>query len=238
MIKNYFLLFILLAFHQLVFSQNEKNINGIIVVKDATPQGVHIINLNNEKEVITDDKGSFTILAKPNDLLVFSSNHLDYFRKIVEEKDFTTTMIVAMTSKIVQLDEVEVIQYPHINALDLGIISKPAKKYSVAERRLYAESSTPVDALLNLISGRKANLEKDIEIEKKEVLLKKLDGLFEVEFYQKELGIANENIKGFHYFVIEDKKFQEAVNAKNKVMIGFQMIPLASKYKALAKSEK
>src|SRR6478609_7752493 len=90
--KNIFLL-LLLFIVQFVFAQKEKWIQGKIIVKDATPQGVHIINLVNEKETISNEKGEFNIEAKTDDLLVFSSKHLDYQRKIIEDNDYKSASI-------------------------------------------------------------------------------------------------------------------------------------------------
>ena len=100
---------------QFVFSQSEKLLHGKILIKDATPQGVHIINLMNEKETVSDSKGAFSIVAKPDDLLVFSANHLDYMRKIIETSDYDSAVLqIEMTSKINELDEVEVKNYSHL----------------------------------------------------------------------------------------------------------------------------
>ena len=167
---------------QFVFSQNEKLLNGKIVVKDATPQGVHIINLMNEKETLSDSKGAFSIEAKPDDLLVFSANHLDYMRKIIETSDYYSAVLqIEMTSKINELDEVEVKNYSHLNAESLGI-TNGVKTYTPAERKLKTAGdfkpihllgilggSLPVDPILNAINGRTKRLKEEIKIEKKEI---------------------------------------------------------------------
>lgn len=238
MTRNNTFPFFLLFISQFVFSQNEKLINGKIVVKDAFPQGVHVINLSNEAETITNSNGEFSILVQPDDLLVFSAIHLDYMRKIVEGKDYDSgLLILEMTSRINALDEVEVKNNSGMNAVALGILSKPAKSYTPAERRLNAAIGSPIDALINMLSGRTEMMKDGVEIEKKEFLLEKLDGLYSDEFYLENLGIGKEKIKGFHYYVIEDKRFSEALDSKNKTLATFLMIEMAARYNLLNENE-
>ncbi len=217
-----------------IFAQKSVKIKGIIRVADAKPSGVHIINLNTEKEVISDENGFFDIDAQPDDLLVFSAIHLDYMRKIVEEENCKTgTITIEMTSKSTQLDEVEIVNYNRINAVDLGILSKPAKKYTIAERRLYGATSSPLDGLVNAISGRTALLESGIAIEKKEFALVDLENRYPETFYTFTLKIPKDQINGFQYYCVEDFKFTEALKGKNSFLVTFLMIKLATEYKAV-----
>lgn len=232
--KRSSLLFILVFIAQCAFSQQEKTISGKVVVKDAMVGDIHVINLTNDKETLTNSKGEFSILVRLDDLLVFSAGHLDYMRKIVEQEDYDSGILkVEMTSKVNKLDEVVVKNYSNVNAVALGILSKPAKSYTPAERRLYGATSSPIDALINLLTGRTKMLEDGVEIEKKEFLLEQLDGLYTDEFYLQELGIEKEKIKGFHYYLVEDSRFGEALDAKNKTLATFLIIEIAQKYNLL-----
>lgn len=219
---------------QFCFSQQEKIINGKIVVKDAKVSEIHVINLSNDKETLTNTKGEFSILVKPDDLLVFSAEYLDYMRKIVEQEHYDSgTITVKMTSKITNLDEVVVKNYSGVNAVALGILTKPAKSYTLAERRLYGATSSPVDALINMLTGRTKMMKDGVEIEKREFLLEQLDGFYTDDFYLQELGIEKEKIKGFHYYLVEDNRFAEALDAKNKTLATFLIIEIAQKYNLL-----
>lgn len=230
-ISSVLFLFLIQTF---VFAQKNVLIKGTIRVADAKPSGVHVINLNTEQEVISDENGIFSIKVHADDLLVFSATHLDYMRKIVEEEDIKRARVdVEMTSKSTMLEEVEITNYSRINAVSLGILSKPAKKYTVAERRLYSATSSPLDGFLNRLSGRTAMLENGIEIEKKQFALAKLDGLYAEAFYTETLKIPKEEIGGFHYYIVEDFKLTEALKGKNSFLVSFFMIKLASEYKAI-----
>jgi hypothetical protein len=217
-----------------VVAQKSVKIKGTILVADAKPSDVHIINLNTEKEAISDEKGFFTIEVNANDLLVFSADHLDYMRKIIDEEDLKkATVTIEMTSKNIVLDEVEIVNYNKINAVSLGILSKPAKKYTVAERRLFGATSSPVDGILNAISGRTAMLEDGIEIEKKQFAIATLDQLYPETFYTATLKIPAGEIGAFHYFIVEDYKLKEALKGNNSFLVSFIMIKLAQDYKAI-----
>ena len=249
--KNTF--FLLFSFFTIVgFSQSEKIIAGKILVKNATPSGVHIINLVNEKEVISNEKGEFKILAKVDDLLVFSSLALDYQRKIIETEDYNTGFFtMEMTAKINQLDEVEVIQYNKINAVDLGILSKKPKAYTPAERRLENAGvfrptdillipfgGMPIEPLLNAISGRTKQLKKELQIERKEFAILKIGDLFPDEYFVVQLKIPKDYVKAFQYYCVEKKDFISVLKSKNKTLIAFKMSELAVEYNMLLNEKK
>lgn len=238
---------ILFSFFTLIgFCQSEKIILGRIVVKNAAPGGVHIINLVNEKEVISNEKGEFKILAKVDDLLVFSSLTLDYQRKIIEIKDYNSGFItMEMTSKINQLDEVEIINYNYLNAVNLGILTKKPKVYTPAERKLKAATaseftglSMSFDPLLNAISGRTKQLKKELQIERKEFAILKIADLFPNEYLVQKLKIPKDYLKGFQYYCVENKDFISVLKSKNKTLIAFKMSELAAEYKNLLNEKK
>lgn len=234
--------FLLLLFFlcQITFGQtgDEKLIHGKIIAESGNIEGVTIINLVNEKSTVSDNKGDFFILAKADDLLVFSSVNLEFFRRIIEENDLKSdVLIIKMTSKTTELKEVIVNKHPEINAVSLGISPKGVKHYTPAERKLYTANSTPVDALLNLMSGRTAMLKKELEVENKERLLAKIGVLFEDDYYIKTLKIPANYIKGFQYFCVENPNFVIALKSKNKTMTKFLIVPLAEKYNEIISDE-
>ena len=232
----FFLFLSPIAFGQTV---SEKIIRGKIIVELGNPAGVTIINLVTEKSTVSDSNGEFFILAKVDDLLVFSSINLEYHRRIIEEDDLKSDIIIIkMIAKIIELEEVIVNKHPEINAVSLGISPKGIKKYTPAERRLYTANSTPGDALINMMSGRTAMLKKEIEVEKKERLLKLFSSLFDDTFFTKTLKIPADYVKGFQYYCVEDSRISEVLKSKNKTKIEFLIIPLAVKYNEIISDEK
>ena len=244
---------IILLIYVNAFSQKEKLMKGKILVKNSKLDGIRVINLVNEKEAVTDVEGVFSILAKPDDLLVFSAPFLDYMRKIIEESDYNKGIIeIEMTSKVVQLDEVEIYENKRINAVALGILSSPAKEYTPAERRLqtatglyptldvgmWAGGSIGLDPMMNWISGRTAMLKRALKAEEKEILLKKLDMNYSEDFFIKKLQIQDFNLNSFKNFVVYDAALIDAINTKNEAQMEFNLYRLSCEYRKLNDYEK
>jgi hypothetical protein len=191
-------------------------------------------------------------MAKAEDLLVFSSVNLEYYRKIIEVEDLKpAVLIIKMASKTTELKEVVVNEHPEINAVSLGISPKGIKHYTPAERRLKTAGdfkpiqllgilggSLPVDPILNAISGRTTMLKKELEVEKKEHLLAVFGALFDANYFTKTLKIPADYLKGFQYYCIEDENFAEVLKSKNKTKIEFLIVPLAVKYNEIISNEK
>lgn len=232
-VKSKITLLVLVLFCQISFGQEtaEKLIHGKIITELGNVAGVNIVNLVNEKSAVSDVNGEFFILAKADDLLVFSSTNLEYYRRIIEERDFkNAVLVIKMISKITQLDEVVVHNYPEINAVDLGISPPGMLHRTQMERKQYSASSSPVDALLNIMSGRTAMIDKELEVEKKNFSLEALDAIFERPFYVQTLKIPEDFVKGFQYYCIEDLNFTTVLETKNKTKIEFMLGELAVKY--------
>ena len=243
----------LLILSQISFGQtvHEKLLHGKIIVEKGNSEGVTIVNLVNEKSTISDSQGEFFILAKAEDLLVFSSVNLEYYRMSIEEEDLQQeVLIIKMTAKVTELEEVIVNKHPEINAVSLGISPQGIKKYTPAERRLKTAGefkpiqllgliggSMPLDPLINSISGRTKMLKKELEVEKKEHLLVLLGSLFDDTYFTKTLKIPSDYVKGFQYYSIEDKKLAEAIKSKNKTKIEILLIPMAKKYNEIITCE-
>ena len=244
---------LLFLFCQVTFCQTagEKLLHGKIVVESGTVGGVTIINLVNEKTVISDGNGDFFILAKAEDLLVFSAVNLDYYRRFIDEEDLKSEVLnIKMTAKITELEEVIVNKHPEINAVSLGIFPKGIIHRTQMERKLYTAGdfkpihllgllggSLQVDPILNAINGRTAMLKKSIEVEKKERLLVYIGALFDDEFYAKTLKIPANYIKGFQYYCVEKEEFATSLRSKNKAMIKLLIVPLAEKYNKIIADE-
>jgi hypothetical protein len=244
---------LLFLFCQVTFCQTagEKMLHGKIVVESGTAGGVTIINLVNEKTAISDGNGDFFILAKAEDLLVFSAVNLDYYRRIIEDEDLKSEVLnIKMTAKITELEEVIVNKHPEINAVSLGISPKGIIHRTQMEKKLYTAGdfkpihllgllggSLQVDPILNAINGRTTMLKKSIEIEKKEHYLTYIGALFDDEYYTKTLKISAKYIKGFQYYCIEKEEFTACLRSKNKAMIKLLIVPLAEKYNKIIRDE-
>jgi hypothetical protein len=236
---NYTLFFVLLFVSKITFGQGiSKEIHGKIKADSTSVEAITIENTTHKAIAISDKNGNFSLAVTEGDILIFSAVNLETLRKKITKLDFNSDFIkVEMIPKSIFLREV-IIKTPEITAENQGIIPHNIKRYTPAERKLYTATSTSIDALLNAISGRTAMLKKGILIEKKEMLLAKMEYLFEDKYYTETLRIPQDYIRGFQYFCIDDVDFAKTLKSKNKTMMMFLIVPLAQKYLAIIAKEK
>nr|WP_306801515.1 carboxypeptidase-like regulatory domain-containing protein [Flavobacterium sp. H4147] len=228
-------------FVQIFFGQNavSKQITGQIYEKSTSVDGVNIINNTTQVSTISDSEGKFTIAANEGDVLVFSAVNLEPLKRRISVEDLNTTvLVIKMTAKEIELKEVVVNDNMGITAENLGIVPRGQKTYTPAERKVYAATSTSVDKVLNAISGRTSMLKKEINVEKKEMLFKKLEYLFDENYYTERLKIPADDIKGFQLYCVDDAEFAVSLNTKNKTMSMFLITDLARKYLIILENEK
>ena len=171
---------------QILFGQsNGKLLQGIIVADDALLLGIDVVNLGNEKVTVTNSKGEFSILAKADDILVFSSKSLEMRRVLIDEDDLNSgTITVNMYPKINELNEVIVKKSP----IEGVSIIPGQKQYTPAERKLHTATNGIIDAPISWMSGRTAMLKKEVVVERKERLLDKVGILYEDKYYIETLN--------------------------------------------------
>ena len=237
--NNILVLFFLLFFAQFVAAQQnvQKKLKGQITLNTNPVESVGITNTKNKLSAVSDQNGNFFITAKEGDTLKFYAAGFEPLSKIISKHEFGSgLLVVSMTAENIELKEVIINGYPEITAEKLGIIRPGQIKFTPAERKLYSGSGGIV-GFINLLTGELKNLKANVEVEKKEIVLRKLDFLFEDKYYAEDLKIPNELIKGFKYYCVEDPEFAKAVNSKNKTMCMFLIIQLASNYNKIRFSD-
>lgn len=246
--KN-FIIVVLLSFFQNGFSQ--AILKAKIVANSSNLENVVIINTNSKVKVNADVEGYFSIFGQPNDILQISGENCITLEIKLKEDDFTKKLFfirlkTTNQSKTIQLAEVEIKNYQSINAVSLGILSTPAKKYTPAERRLKtAGDFKPIhllgllggqlqlDPILNAINGKTDRLKKEVKLERNEKIMQKLDTFFNQEFYTDTLQIPFEYKDGFQIFVLDDNRVVKSINENNKTFTGFLLTEMAAKYKLI-----
>lgn len=226
---------------QISFGQTDgiKEIFGQIFEQSTSVEGVNVINNTTQVTAVSDANGMFSIVVKEGDVLVFSSVNLEPLKLRITTEDLNSALVkVKMTAKEIELKEVIVNENANVNAENLGIITAGQKKYTAAERKVYTATSSPGDKLLNAISGRTSMLKKEVEVEKKEALFRKMEYLFDENYYTERLKISAEDIKGFQFYCIEDAEFAVSLSSKNKTMSMFLITELARKYLKILENEK
>jgi hypothetical protein len=244
--NNFTFLFITFLLTQLAVAQtvSEKWIKGQVSSNGTPLEGINIINASTKVMAVSDSYGAFTILVKEGDILNFSAVNYEDLRKYIKIQEFKIGIIlVDLTPKSIQLDEVIVNKNSGISAENMGIIPRNQVKLTPAERKLYAAGDfkakdllmilvggMPFDPILNAINGRTKMLKKELSVEKKELLIGKLEPMFEDKYYIETLKIPEDYIKGFQYYCIEDPDFVRSLNEKNKTMSMFLIVGLASSF--------
>lgn len=222
-------------------------LKGKITSKIMELNDVNVANLRSESTTATDRNGNFSMFVKVGDTLQFSGLQIIGKKIVIDEKDIAKQLyVINLEAKVIPLEEVEIKKYPNINAVSLGILQKPAKVYTPAERKLKAATdldakigfggAMSLDPLLNWMSGRTAMLKKELKVEQKEYLLQKIEYMFKEEYFLENLKIPKDYLRGFWYYAVEDPKLTEALNTKNKIMARFIFSDLAVKYLEILKN--
>lgn len=238
---------LLIFFSSLGTAQYRKLLQGKIVVGDASPANVLILNTNTQQEVSSNHDGSFIILAQTNDTLDFASPNLDYIRKIVKKSDFDHgDFSIVMTSKLIILDEVEILNNRSYNAVSLGILRQPAKSYTPAERRLKTAGdfkpihllgllggSLPVDPIINAINGKTKRLKKEIQLERNQSRLARFQAIFPQEELLQVLKMAPDDVNAFTYFILNEEEFKAKVDDGDRSKLLFYLIQKYNEFKKI-----
>lgn len=231
--SNPLLVVLLLSMYWLSAQNTEGSthtIQGIIAAQAGLFSEIEVINLNSEKSVKVNTDGTFQIEAKLNEELFFCSKNFKPYKKTITIDELSKQIIcIELTPKGIELEEVIINQYPNINAKALGIIPNNQKSYSVAERKLKA-SGGGIDGVINLLSGRKEMLKKELEIETKEKNLAQLRLWFSNDFFYKSLNLTPDNLASFQYYCIENESFAKLITTKNKQEIVTALLQLADRY--------
>lgn len=242
-----------MLFVQIGFGQEtvSKEISGQILEPSISIEEVNIINNATQAMSVSNADGKFSIRVKEGDVLIFSAVNLESLKYRITNADFSLASIqIRMKTRQTELREVVVNEYAHINAVDLGIVSKNQKKYTAAERKLAVAGdfkpisllgllggSMPLDPVLNKINGRTKNLKKNIEVEKKEASVVQLGYLFEQAYFVNRLGVSYEYVAGFKYYLVENEEVVSLLRNKEKSRLEFLINELAVKYKEIIASE-
>lgn len=222
-------------------AQERKPLKGKVTSYSDDLEGIYVINRNTEATVATSRGGYFTISAQANDTLIFSATQFEAARVIVKESDFGEDLLfVPMKVLIHELDPVVLSEYRNITSESLGLVPMGQKQYTPSERKLATASAWKMnpmglDPVINAITGRTAMLEKAAETAKKEDLMEKISYIYTEEDIINEFKVPIEYVKGFIFYVIENRHFVAALKANNLAMAKFLLGELSVKYLQLLK---
>lgn len=228
-----------------VASQDRQTILGRIISGNNGVPNVYVINKTAAVEVKTDAKGYFSVAAKAGDKLIFYNSKIIVREFTLNEDSFKTSpLVISVNYNAYELDEVVIDKYGKINAESLGLVPKGQKRYTVAERRVRTASAMTlgtiisIDPIINAISGRTKMLKKAYEIEKLEFAQESIRGVYDEDKIAEQYKIPEEYVKGFLYYLSENKEFTAAIKDRNKTLSDFLIVGLSEKYLEIIAKDK
>lgn len=240
--KKTFLVFVFLLQFQISFCQTEKLVHGTVLNNDFPVQGIKVINLVTEKTTVTNNNGSFSILAKPEDMLVFISIEYNYKRKFIELEDFNNpNLIIKIEKKPLELKDVLVTKKP--------IMPIPTNTQAIVDRPYFDDLQSSPKIFTNPPNGtienginfirifteigklliRKKSNNNQQKIDFKEVASNKVNQ----SFFIKNLKLEQEQIVLFLEFCDADPKSKTILENYNELKIMDFLITKSIEFKAL-----
>jgi len=214
------------------------------VFGESDVEGIHVINKTSNKNTTTTTIGTFTIYAKLNDTIVFSSIQYKLIAvRVTSETIAQKKIFISLEEHVNVLDEVLVgkvlsgdleldvknadIEKP-IDFYDVGIPGYTGKPKTQSERRLHeADAGKMIPSigfgfslnfykLLNTLSGRTKMLKEHVRLEANEVLMYKIKAELSEEFF-KTNPLDEGLLLEFFYFCSEDENFVTRCNGKSQI---------------------
>lgn len=229
--RFYFLLVSLFCFAE-IFAQTTK-LQGKITNQEEI-EGIHILNNNSRNNTVIDAFGNFSINAKEQDTLVFSSvNYLPKKVGVTEAMIEKRIIVVTLDKLINQLDEVflgsrltgdlgrdvkniKIKKKIDFDSLGIpGFKGEPQEKIPTVIGQTIGPTFINIDALYNHISGyyRKLRIQRKWQTENNTVarILYQYDEAFFLETYK----IPKDKTYDFLLFCIDTTSLQTNFNREN-----------------------
>lgn len=229
--KYLYLLSLLFSFFNLS-AQDRQPLKGKITSAAEDLEGIYVINKTADITVTTSQGGYFTINARPKDTLIFSAIQFVAKQVLVEQEHIDAELyFVPMEPMVRTLDEM-IVEKSDITAESLGLVPRGQKRYTPGERKLYT-ATQGIDAVFNALTGRTKMLKKAAEYEKKEILMAKINYIYTEEEIITQFKIPEEYVRGFIYYIVDDREFAGYIKTKNNGMAKFALSRLAVEYLSL-----
>lgn len=209
----------------------------ISTASDIEVEGINVFNLTTSKGTVTDATGKFFIAVSLNDSLSISALHIQEKKIVIGDEQMlnkkinihlnekmnelgTVTLGRALTGFIGSDANIIPTQTP-ITASSLGLPNADLPQLSKTERALYAANSGPVDALINMFSGRTKMLKKHLEFDKTAALTLKLLEKFPETYFIDALKIDKLKVYSFIFFCEDDPNYQTVMKQNSMEIIEF-----------------
>lgn len=217
-----------------------KDLNGQLIANDEV-EGLHIQNRTAAKFTISEEDGSFVILAKVSDTLLISGLKYQTQEVVISQSAIDIgSFSVQLVEKINELDPVIVGKIltgslesdlensdakTEINFYDLGIPGYTGKPLTLNERKLFDADggswgsvglgfSVNFHKLLNTVSGRTKKLKEIVALDNEDKCINRLRREYENAIF--ETDTLAESLKNeYFYFCQEDESFRALCDENN-----------------------
>jgi len=218
-----------------IFSFGQKKLVGK-VTNSVDVEGIHVFNKTFHKYTITNVKGEFSIFARVNDTIIFSGIQFQLKEFVVTPEVINKQPFLLLLDE--QVNELDVVYIKpalsgdlfkdaqkiktkqQVTAKTLGLPNAHVVPPSQAERRLYTatSASSPVDALINAISGRTKMLKKMAGYAKKTNLENSVISSFN-QIMMDDFKIPEDKLFDFLYYASSDILFSQIVKTNSNIII-------------------
>lgn len=221
-----------------------KELNGQLIANDDV-EGIHVLNKSAAKFAISDEGGTFSILAKVNDTLFVSS--LKYKNKdvvLTQAMIDAEIILIQLEEKINALDKVVVGKIltgslqsdlensdakTEVNFYDLGIPGNTKLPLTQNERKLHDADAGPMGyiglgfglnfhKLLNKISGRTKKLKAIVELDDRDRCINRLRADYESIIFETD-SLSDRLKNEYFLFCQEGDTFLALCKEKNEMKL-------------------
>ncbi|NRB82502.1 MAG: hypothetical protein HRU49_01795 [Winogradskyella sp.] len=221
-----------------------KELNGQLTANDDV-EGIHVLNKSAAKFAISDEGGTFRILAKVNDTLFVSS--LKYKNKdvvLTQAMIDAEIILIQLEEKINALDKVVVGKIltgslqsdlensdakTEVNFYDLGIPGNTKLPLTQNERKLHDADAGPMGyiglgfglnfhKLLNKISGRTKKLKAIVELDDRDRCINRLRADYESIIFETD-SLSDRLKNEYFLFCQEGDTFLALCKEKNEMKL-------------------
>ncbi len=231
--KNFYLFIILLFYAIFGYSQADIILRGKIVTKAPNETSIHIINITQRTGTNSGTNGSFDIKVKENDTLLFTAIQYERKEVIISAEVYNEKFLTVVLAEAVnQMDEVNISnlgltgrintdldQIKTVNKFNLGIPISTKPLPTQQDRRIYTATSSSLDLLLNVLSGRLKKLKEEREISQLIALVRRAGEALPEDFFINYLELKENDIVNFLYFCAENTDLHAELKTGNKLAL-------------------
>jgi len=218
-----------------------KILRGAVVYRDVKVTGVNIVNNTTSKGTTTNQKGEFEILAKKDDILIFSSVQYTIKEIVITDKIIENNrLVVEVKEKVEALDEVvispenqdkfldfqeeQIVQYQRYQFADDRYSSVPNE--ALGQRELLGGNLIGLVGLLinTIFKGNGKSKEKEALPIYARTSFNEVRDRYKDDFFTKNLGIPQDKISAFLYYCDDQMPSEDIFLDKNEfLMIDFMV---------------